>query len=160
MDVIGVAVGSRVGFADLFVAAGRETGCNSLRPPAVRGTPKKMSVPVETLDDFLMHRDVQHVDFLKLDVEGAELSVIGGAENLLSRVPRPAVLVEVCDLRTAAWGYRASEILNQLSIRNYLLFEPREGGWLVPAALDAKSYDGNFVALPAEDIEQFRGYML
>jgi len=158
VEIIDGAMGARAGQAELFVAAGRETGCNSLRPPAVRGTPKKVSVPVDTLDDFLSRRGVEHVDFLKLDVEGAELSVLGGAENLFSRAPRPVVLVEVCDLRTAAWGYPAPEILKQLSDRGYRWFEPREGGWLVPAPLDAKRYDGNFVALPTEEIEQFRGY--
>jgi FkbM family methyltransferase len=158
VEIIDVAMGARAGQAELFVAAGRETGCNSLRPPAVRGTPKKVSVPVDTLDDFLSRRGVEHVDFLKLDVEGAELSVLGGAENLFSRAPRPVVLVEVCDLRTAAWGYPAHEILKQLSDRGYRWFVPREDGWLVPAPLDAKRYDGNFVALPTEEMEQFRGY--
>jgi FkbM family methyltransferase len=160
VEVIDVAMGARAGQAELYVAPGRETGCNSLRPPAVRGTPKKVNVPVDTLDHFLSSRGADHVDFLKLDVEGAEISVLEGAENLLSQEPRPVVLAEVCDLRTAAWGYPAVEILRQLLDRGYRWFEPREGGRLVPAPLDAKHYDGNFVALPEERIEQFRGYLI
>jgi FkbM family methyltransferase len=97
VEMIAAAVGARAGQAELFVAGGRETGCNSLRLPAVRGTPKKVSVPVDTLDDFLSRRGVEHVDFLKLDVEGAELSALRGAQNVFSRWPRPVVLVEVSD---------------------------------------------------------------
>jgi FkbM family methyltransferase len=158
VEMIGAAVGTRAGQAELFVAGGRETGCNSLRLPTVRGTPKKVSVPVDTLDDFLSRRGVEHVDFLKLDVEGAELSALRGAQNLFSRWPRPVVLVEVSDLRTAAWGYAASDILKRLSDRGYRWFEPREGGWLVPAPLDAERYNGNFVAIPEERIDHFRRY--
>jgi len=158
VQILDTEMGSRGGQAELFVAAGRETGCNSLRPPAVRGTPKKVSVPVDTLDDFLLRREIERVDFIKMDVEGAELSVMQGAENLLSGTQRPVVLVEVCDLRTAAWGYAAPEILKHLSDRGYQWFEAREGGGLVPAVLDAKSYDGNFIAVPAENIDRFQEY--
>lgn len=52
VEVLGTALGSSAGRAELFLATGRETGCNSLRPPAVQGTPKKVSVPVDTLDNF------------------------------------------------------------------------------------------------------------
>jgi FkbM family methyltransferase len=158
VEILDTAMGARAGQAELFVAAGRETGCNSLRPPAVRGTPKKVSVPVDTLDDFLARRAINRVDFIKMDVEGAELSVMQGAENLFSGTPRPVVLVEVCDLRTAAWGYAAKEIFKHIEERDYRWFEAREGGQLLPAALDAKSYDGNFVALPAERMERFQEY--
>jgi FkbM family methyltransferase len=160
VEVLDVALGAESGQAELFLAAGRETGCNSLRPPAVRGTPKKIGVPVETLDNFLSRRSVEHVDFLKLDVEGAELSVLRGAEDLLSRAPRPVMLVEICDLRTAAWGYGASEILKQLSGHGYRWFEPRGGGWLRPASPDKAQYDENLVAIPEERIDQLRTYLV
>ena len=158
VEILDTAMGSKAGQAELFVAAGRETGCNSLRPPAVRGTPKKVSVPVDTLDEFLSRRGIERVDFIKMDVEGAELSVMQGAEYLLSGKKRPVVLVEVCDLRTAAWGYAAPEILKHLVERGYRWFEAREGGGLVTAVLDSKSYDGNFIAVPAENIDRFEEY--
>lgn len=46
-----MALGTSAGQAELFLAAGRETGCNILRAPAVRGAPKKVSVPLDTLDN-------------------------------------------------------------------------------------------------------------
>lgn len=48
-----------------------------------------------------------HGDFIKLDAEGAELLVLYGAMKLLNRTPRPAMLVEVQDIRTKPWGYAA-----------------------------------------------------
>jgi len=57
---------------------------------------------------------VSNVDFPKLDVEGGELSVLHGAKRLLEGESRPAILAEVQDARTAAWGYAAREILQFL----------------------------------------------
>lgn len=178
VEVVSTALGSASGHAELFLAAGRETGCNSLRPPATSVERGTVSVPVETLDSFLSSRGVTRIDFVKLDVEGAELSVIEGAENLLSRAPRPVILVEVSDLRTAAWGYPASKVLERLTGRGYQLFEPRfepgfernESGneprseargaaWLAPARLTAGPYDANFVALPSERLDEFRQFL-
>ena len=160
VEVLDFALGTENGHAKLFQAAGRETGCNSLRPPAVRGTPKKFTVPVETLDSFLSGREIDHVDFIKLDVEGAELSVLAGASNLFSKASRPVVLVEISDLRAAGWGYAASEILKSLSDRGYRWFEPCAGGWLRPAALGRERYDENFVGIPDERLQQLQKFVV
>jgi len=159
VEVFDVALGASAGEAELFLAAGRETGCNGLRPPAVRGTPKRVNVSLDTVDNFLSRRKIERVDFVKLDVEGAELSVLGGAGTLLSGRPRPVLLAEVCDLRTAAWGYSASEILKYLSDRGYRWFELQDGGWLSPALLGRDKYDQNFIAVPEELIEGMKKFM-
>jgi FkbM family methyltransferase len=159
VEVVERALGARAGEAELFLAPGRETGCNSLRPPAIRGTPKRLSVTIDTLDGFLSHRGIERVEFLKLDVEGAELSVLESGEHLLSRQPRPIALVEVSDQRTAAWGYAASEIFKHLAARGYDWFEACEGGWLRPAQLAAVSHNGNFVAIPVERSEEARKFL-
>lgn len=51
-------------------------------------------IPVRSLDSFLLERPgIGRVDWMKLDVEGAELEVLKGAEQCL-RMYRPRVLVE------------------------------------------------------------------
>ena len=159
VEVVDGALGLRAGEAEFFLAPGRETGCNSLRPPGIRGTPKKLRVTIDTLDGFLSRGGIARVDFLKLDVEGAELSVLEGGEHLLSRKPRPIALVEVSDQRTAAWRYAASEILKHLTVRGYHWFEAREGGWLRPAQFAAGTYNGNFVAIPVECAEEANRFL-
>ena len=61
------------------------------------------------------------MDFIKLDVEGAELDVLKGADLLLNRRPRPVILAEVQDVRTQPWGYRARDI-QHLSHKGYKWF--------------------------------------
>ncbi|WP_414585492.1 FkbM family methyltransferase [Scytonema sp. PCC 10023] len=42
------------------------------------------TVKLKALDDFCLENGIQHIHYLKLDVEGHELSVIKGAKNMLS----------------------------------------------------------------------------
>jgi len=49
--------------------------------------------PVTTLDAFVTERGVQRVDFVKIDVEGAELAVLDGAAETLAK-NRPTVVLE------------------------------------------------------------------
>jgi hypothetical protein len=67
------------------------------------------------------------VDFIKLDVEGAELSALKGAPHLLQHSPRPVLLVEVYNVRTEPWGYKAREIVQFMDHSGYRWFRLR--GW-------------------------------
>lgn len=69
-----------------------------------RGT---IQVPVRTIDSY----QFEHVDFVKLDVEGHELQCVQGAEQTI-RVQHPVMIVEqnrgntdACDL-LIQWGYQ------------------------------------------------------
>jgi FkbM family methyltransferase len=43
------------------------------------------SISLRTIDSFCRERDIQHIDFLKVDVEGHELEVLLGARSLIER---------------------------------------------------------------------------
>lgn len=45
--------------------------------------PVEIQVPVETLDGYAALHGLKHIDYLKIDVEGAEYDVISGATQLL-----------------------------------------------------------------------------
>src|SRR5262249_5859979 len=100
-SVQALALGSQEGTADPFVVQGSQTGCNSLRPPEVRSSTKPIPVRVTTLDQWILQKRLSSVDFIKLDVEGAERDVLKGARTSLQKKLRPVFLVEVQDVRTA-----------------------------------------------------------
>jgi FkbM family methyltransferase len=150
------ALGDKSGKADLFMADGAQDWCNSLRPPAVSEQTATTSVSVERLDDALWRLQVGAVDFIKLDAEGAELSVLQGAGELLRGTSRPVILAEVEDIRTKPWGYRAREIVEFLANQKYCWFALSAGGSLRLADTAADSYDANLVALPAERVDEIQ----
>jgi FkbM family methyltransferase len=151
-----LALGEEEGEAELFLVDGVQTGCNSLRPPAVDEPTHKVRVRVAPLDDWLRERGIAQVDFVKLDVEGAELGVLKGAKSLLSRPPRPLMLVEVYDIRTEPWGYKAKDIVTYLGGMGYRWFLPQPAGELVPVDAAAERFDDNFVAVPEEKTHDVR----
>ena len=152
VEVLASALGATEGTTELHVVLGSESGCNSLRPPDVSQPTALLPVPVERLDDVLKARRIARVDFIKLDVEGAELSVLQGARELLRRAPRPVILSEVQDIRTKPWGYEAREVILSLCELGYEWFQPKPNGQIEKIPVDCKSYDGNFVAVPRERI--------
>jgi FkbM family methyltransferase len=150
VNVQGLALGNEETESDLYVVDDVEAGCNSLRRP---DTPAKTSltrVHVTRLDDWIANHGIAQVDFIKLDVEGAELSVLQGAWQLLERRPRPVILAEVQDVRTAPWGYRAKDIIEHLRERGYKWFRLAGEGHLESLNVKCEKFDGNFVAFPEE----------
>jgi FkbM family methyltransferase len=155
VDVEACALGERAGEADLYLVEGAHDWCNSLRAPNIEEVTSKVRVEVRRLDDVLEGMSWPRVDFVKLDVEGAELSFLHGARRMLRGDVRPAILVEVQDVRTAPWGYEARGIVRLLADGGYSWFALADDGSLESVSSELSSYDGNLVALPHERFEEF-----
>ena len=99
VDVIAAAAGDADGEIELILAT---DGAFSSTKPLVSysGTGATRRVPYRRLDSIWTEAGEPAVSFLKIDVEGAELEVIAGAEQLLA-VCRPALVVEVHPERTS-----------------------------------------------------------
>jgi hypothetical protein len=111
---------------------------------------------VRTVDEVLQSLGISTVDFIKLDVEGAELAALQGAARLLHGPSRPAILVEVQDLRTEPWGYRSRAIVEFLADLDYSWFALAPDSSLRAVSIAVDSYDANLVALPRERAREFR----
>ena len=82
------AVGCENGHIDMYDYQGND---NSSHASAVSGVieivhnqaSKKYSVPIVSLDDYCQKNEIKSINFLKIDVEGFELDVLQGAQNLI-----------------------------------------------------------------------------
>jgi len=78
----------------------------------------EIEVAVTTLDDAIAARGLRPPTFVKIDVEGAELSVLRGMRDTLAR-HRPAVLYEIDDATLAGVSRKREAIENVLSEAGY-----------------------------------------
>jgi tRNA (mo5U34)-methyltransferase len=155
VELVACAAGEDPCEADLYLVEGFEDGCNSLRSPAIDEPIRPVRTMVRRLDDILAELEITKVDFIKLDVEGGELPTLYGAMKLLHGKSRPAMLVEVQDVRTEPWGYAAREIVQFLVRMDYQWFAIAAKGALLPINCGQQMYDANLVALPEERTEDF-----
>jgi FkbM family methyltransferase len=150
VTVHALALGEEQGPAILHLGDNLMTGCNSLRKSTSVHGDSLIHVEVTTLDQSVSEYNIGQVDFIKVDVEGAELGVLKGAKRLLERQPRPVILAEVEDRRTEPWGYRASEIVRTLREINYDWFSIESDGCLRPIGPDQAEFNANLLAVPSE----------
>jgi FkbM family methyltransferase len=85
------ALGSKPGTARLSVPQGLTT-MGSLRPEWAGGEGEDhVTVELETIDRAMRRFGIGHVDLLKIDVEGLEIDVLGGAAASLAHVDRVVI---------------------------------------------------------------------
>jgi len=160
VSVHATALGATRGHATLFLVEGNLDGCNSLRSPSDCRNTRTVEVDVVPLDEFIQENGISDVDFIKMDVEGAELSVLRGASRLLSSSTRPWILAEISDSRTQPWGYPAREILEFLEQKGFHWFQPYGQGQLRPADRMLDSYNHNLVAVPSERMSAIQPFLM
>lgn len=91
-EAIRAAVGAKDGTIEIE-AHGPHSHVSSYRTPATE------TVELLTLDSWVARRNLDRLDFIKIDVEGHERAVLEGAKECLARF-RPTVFVEFNSLTT------------------------------------------------------------
>ena len=85
------AISDRTGAATLHVSPGHS---NHSLLPGYTETKGRIEVECFTLDAFLSSRGIREVDFIKIDVEGAEPFVLAGMKQTVSQSPQLRILAE------------------------------------------------------------------
>lgn len=114
---------------------------------------------VKTLDSYTAETGVR-VDFIKCDVEGAELLVFQGGKETIAR-DKPIVFSEILRKWSAKFNYDPNEIFQLFHSLGYRAFSV-SGGWLKPfETMTEATVETNFFFLHAtKHAELIRRYQL
>lgn len=138
-----VALGEKPGTFSLFLPRGQVSA--SLRAHNDRGKSDVLTAEVTTLDAYVENKGIDRVDFIKADIEGAELPMLRGAEETLRKF-HPMLMLEVQASSTKLFGYEPPELFNFLGDIGYKPFYVTTNGTLEPhASVAANLPDYNFI---------------
>ena len=101
-------------------------------------TPKAFAVETVAIDQWLSEAGVDHVDFVKIDVEGAEATVLHGMSATLSGSRPMAMVIELNPETLSAFQSSPQELLGNLRSFQFDLYTIEEEVKPLPTSLEGK----------------------
>jgi FkbM family methyltransferase len=94
------------------------------------------AIELDTVDHFCDVNEIDHIDIMKIDVEGSELRVLEGAKAMLSR-HQPRIMIEINSSALVAAGASVEQLEDLLRGLGYQLFATQRDR-LLPFNLDRR----------------------
>jgi FkbM family methyltransferase len=95
---------------DITLWRGATSDLNSV----VRAVGKPLTVRAITLDEYASVEGLSEIDFVKCDVEGAELQIVRGAAKLIGSARPPIWMLEVLTTFLGEAGFQYEELISRL----------------------------------------------
>src|SRR5205085_7178000 len=106
----------------LYAAPAINTGASSLHRENtdISGAEAPRSYPVRgrPIDDVVRELNLSRVDAIKVDVEGAELSVLRGAVDMLKRF-HPKLVIEISERQLASFHTTPADVVALIKSAGY-----------------------------------------
>jgi len=142
--ILQCALSDAVGSADFYLRGATKAAYSSLRPDAA-GAPS-IQVPATTIDALCRKKDIRHIDLLKIDAEGAEISILRGAQQSIQSGILPLAVIEFAEHNLRAFGLNTEELFKFLESLGYQLcrFDEAQAVLVKQAYQGAIWYDNLF----------------
>jgi FkbM family methyltransferase len=104
-------------------------------------------VQTATLDDFVRANQISRVDFIKVDIEGAEMMFLTGARETLQKL-RPILMIECNPSALSEFGTSAAALLKTIHGLGYKTYRAGRSGLKAFNEVDAIEDYCNLICLP------------
>ena len=85
-------------------------------------------VAVTTLTKYCQENNIEHIDFLKIDVEGMEIFVLKGAKDLLQEHRIDKILLEICPINLQSANVKLQDLYECIIESKYLPYSLKNNG--------------------------------
>jgi FkbM family methyltransferase len=116
-----LALGDRQGTVRINLFADFPTGHASLAAGGKDAT-SIFDCRMTTLDAYLEENGIASMNFLKADIEGAELLMLEGASSIFRQENLPVILMEMALEQTKNFGYRPNDLISYIRGRADYIF--------------------------------------
>ena len=116
---------------------------------------KTETVEAITLDSFCYNNHIQHIDYLKIDVEGAESDVLKGATGLLKNQSIYFIQFEISQKMLEGLERTAQSTFDILIEHDYECHRITPNGDIGEEVVNSNSFYENYIAFPALPIHFF-----
>lgn len=83
---------------------------------------KSIDIESITIDNYLKKNNIKKIDFVKIDVEGAELNVLQGIQNLLDFDKNIVLFIEFSPNQIQSCGLEPFDLINFLEKNNFKIY--------------------------------------
>jgi len=92
-------------------------------PRILKGLPvQSYTVKTTTVDSYLAGMGINKVDFIKMDIEGAEMTAIQGMVKTIRSSPRLTLVCEYCPQAMRPFGVHPERMLEKLKSLEFLIY--------------------------------------
>jgi FkbM family methyltransferase len=123
VEVVPMAVSDHEGVMRLFVSPGHSNHSLIEGFTAANGI---LEIPTISIDAFAEKRGIAAIDFIKMDIEGAETMALNGMREMVRKSPRPVLLAECNPLALRTAGTNASDymrLIEDLGLRSRAILD-------------------------------------
>jgi len=112
-------------------------------------------IEIDTVDNFISENKIEKVKAIKIDVEGWELEVLKGSNNLLSSIDAPIIIIEYSNLHPVHNGCLIDIYNFLLAVNKYEIYKLKRGKEVVSPLVKIETdkqlpeHDNLFCFLPS-----------
>lgn len=132
IEAINAAAGDKEETKTIFISGKENLGMSSFQQPE-NYSGMKEQVKTLSLDDWFVKSGLTKIDIVKIDVEGSEVSVLRGMQQLLQKF-KPVILIEINPETLGLFDCNPADIFNFAADFSFSVFQITESGKLEPAA--------------------------
>jgi len=130
---------------------------NSIGSAPMQKITKKVKINVTSIDSFCQKNNIQSIDIVKIDTEGAEFLILTGGAKIFESKNAPVLFCEYNRLTASGYDYTLHDYEEQLKLYGYKIFEIKNGNLISFNPL--VSDNSNILCLKDNHIQSLKNYM-